>query len=85
VSTSEGDHIFDPVGEFLGAKGAEPVYKLLGAGGLPADTIPPLDQAVYDGIGYHRRTGKHDVLPFDWRHYLDFADKHLRITSNRPR
>jgi hypothetical protein len=77
IASSQGDAIFDPIGEFLGPKGAEPVYKLLGAGGLPADTIPPLDVSVQGQIGYHRRTGKHNVLPFDWQQYLDFCDNHL--------
>jgi hypothetical protein len=78
VSASQGDAIFDPVGEFFGAKGAEPVYRLLGAGGLPAEVVPRLDQPVHGQIGYHRRTGRHDVTAFDWEQYLGFCDDALR-------
>lgn len=78
VASAIDDKNSDPEGEFAGAKAAEPVYKLLGAEGLPADTWPPVDTAVQGGIGYHVRSGKHDVQPFDWQQYLAFADKHLK-------
>ena len=65
-------------GEFLGAKGAEPVYKLFGKEGLSVDQQPPIDTPVGKTIGYHVRTGKHDVTAFDWEQYLNFADKHLK-------
>jgi hypothetical protein len=44
--------------------------------GLASDTQPPPDTPMLDGgIGYHIRTGKHDLTPADWKNYMDFADK----------
>jgi hypothetical protein len=78
VASAEEDRWADPRGEFLSAKNAEPVYRLLDAGGLPTDEMPAVNQAVSDIIGYHIRTGKHDVTDFDWEQYLNFADRHLK-------
>ena len=78
VGSAKEDTYADAEGEFAAAKAAEPVFRLLGAEGLPADTWPPVGTSVQGGIGYHVRPGKHDVLPFDWQQYLSFADKHLK-------
>ena len=77
VASAEGDRWADPKGEFLSALGAKPVYQLFGHK-FGAVKQPPVDQPVHGRIGYHVRTGKHDVTSYDWRQYLDFADKHLR-------
>jgi len=39
--------------------------------------MPELNLSVGDHIGYHVRTGKHDVTDFDWAQYLNFADRHF--------
>ncbi|MFQ6098813.1 MAG: acetylxylan esterase, partial [Armatimonadota bacterium] len=44
---------------------------------LPTEEMPPVNRPVRGTIGYHIRSGKHDVTDYDWGCYLDFADKHL--------
>jgi len=39
--------------------------------------MPAVNHPVAGTIGYHIRSGKHDVTDFDWEQYLNFADRHL--------
>lgn len=78
VASATDDKWSDPHGEFLSAFHADPVYRMFGLKGLDVNKMPQPDTSVGDTLGYHIRTGKHDITPFDWKCYLDFADCHLR-------
>ena len=78
VTSADEDLWADPKGEFLACKHADAVYRLLGVEGLEADGMPGLDRPIKTGkIGYHVRSGGHNLTVFDWQQFMDFADKHL--------
>ncbi len=78
VASAEEDLWADPRGEFLAAKEASKVYDLLGKQGLQLDSMPAKNTPAKKGmIGYHIRSGGHDLTEYDWQQYLDFADFHL--------
>lgn len=76
VASATLDQWADPLGEFLSVKGVWPVYALFGQGGVGVDAQPPADRpARGDALAYHIRSGEHDITPYDWAQYLDFADR----------
>jgi hypothetical protein len=78
IGSAVDDTGADPRGEFLAAKAAEPVYRLFGDYGLPAESWPAPNAPAHGRIAYHLRPGNHDVTEYDWEQYLAFADQNWR-------
>ena len=66
-------------GQFESLVQATPVYRLYGLKGMPAMEQPSHERPIHDGeIGYHLKTGNHDMDEYDWDRFLDFADLHWK-------
>lgn len=81
LSNATEDTWANPVGQFDVLRGAESVYRLLGAGGCDATSPPPEGELVKSRLGYFVRPGKHSMNAVDWAAFLDFADVHLRTAK----
>jgi hypothetical protein len=78
IASAVQDNWSDPFGEYLSGYYASEVYQYYGMEGLRKDMHPEINKSIGDRVGYHLRTGRHDITTFDWLKYLDFADRHLR-------
>jgi hypothetical protein len=75
VASADGDLWSDPRGEFLSQVHASAVFALWGDKPIRPDDMPPLDRSLVVGRrGYHVRTGPHNLLPYDWQRFIDFAE-----------
>ncbi|HYT94065.1 MAG TPA: acetylxylan esterase [Gemmataceae bacterium] len=78
LSNAVEDQWANPDGQFDMLKAAEPVYRLLGAGGLETKTMPEVGKLSGGTLGYYIRAGKHSMTREDWRIFVDFAERHLK-------
>jgi hypothetical protein len=83
VASASEDLWADPKGEFLAAKGAEPVYRLLGVEAMAPGAMPPPGGVLLSRIAYHLRAGPHDITAWDWANYLRFADRWVKAPPAR--
>lgn len=75
VASADEDLWADPRGEFLSLANASPVFALWGNPVVGEDRMPPLETPAHFGrLGYHVRRGTHNLTPYDWMRFLDFAE-----------
>jgi hypothetical protein len=67
----------NPSGAFEMLQAAGGAWRLTGAEGLAAQTMPGTNEVIDSNLGYFIRPGKHSMTRGDWKVFLDFADKHL--------
>ena len=81
VASASKDLWADPIGEFLSTQGAIPVYNLFD---LNNDELKERKELEYEKpiltghIGHHVRRGRHNIIIYDWKNYIQFADRFLK-------
>ncbi|MFW5644530.1 MAG: alpha/beta hydrolase family protein [Bacteroidota bacterium] len=83
VTSAEKDGWADPYGEQLSTYLAGKVWEKIYNQQVYVPREPrPVNYPVKRGyVGYHIRSGKHDITPYDWEQFLDFADLKFRKKS----
>ncbi|MBT8184133.1 MAG: acetylxylan esterase [Eudoraea sp.] len=78
VASALNDSWADPKGEFLSLKHASEIYALYDQNDSISERLPEVNQPIIRGkLGYHIRTGNHDVTPYDWEQFMNFTDLHF--------
>ncbi len=72
VASASEDLWADPKGEFLATKYAGELYQQLGGKPLGLTEFPSPNTASIGQVSYHLREGKHDILAWDWKNYIEF-------------
>ena len=65
----------DPVGSYISISNAQKVYALYGKkSGLTPEPPAPDTAIIHSILGYHNRTGIHDLTPYDWGKFMLFTN-----------
>ncbi|MBD3630260.1 acetylxylan esterase [Cyclobacterium sp.] len=77
VASASEDQWADPKGEYLslvlGTRVHREIFQM--NGNLPAD-LPEVESPIHlPYAGHHIREGKHNLTPYDWEQYMDFASR----------
>jgi hypothetical protein len=76
VASADQDLWSDPRGEFLSLASSSPVFALWRDPPIASTAMPALQKPLMAGRrGYHVREGVHNLTPYDWDRFADFADK----------
>lgn len=75
VGSAVEDRWADPKGEYLSLFYSGPVYNLFGLESFKSNSMPEINQPiVVNNMGYHIRSGKHNLTRYDWEKYMNFSD-----------
>jgi pimeloyl-ACP methyl ester carboxylesterase len=83
VASASEDTWADPLSEFQAALLAGPTYQLFDLRGLIESSMPKPETPLHTGaVGYHLRSGKHDLTEYDWIQFIDFWERKRRPSAD---
>lgn len=78
VASAADDLWADPKGQYLALKEAQPVYHLYGLETNLPEEMPAVDEQIIRPVmGFHNREGKHNMTPYDWQQFIQFANEYF--------
>lgn len=79
VGIASEDLWADPLGQWLSLLEAQPVYELYGfETDLPEEMPQENEQIIRPSMGFHNRKGKHNMTPYDWQQFFQFANEYFQ-------
>lgn len=82
LTGARSDGWADPEGAFRAARGATPVYQLMGSQGLRQADMQSMDLSA--DLAFYIRNGNHGSTTRDWNVFLDWLDAHFRSSASSP-
>ena len=83
ITSGIDDSWADPMGEYLSAHFATPVFELYGLKGLPALERPKINEPAEDrALSYVIRTSGHGYCQSDWDRYVKCMEFHFKNKNN---
>jgi hypothetical protein len=78
VASAAEDLWADPKGQYLALKEAQPVYHLYGLETNLPEEMPAVNKQIIQPVmGFHNREGKHNMTPYDWQQFIQFANQYF--------
>lgn len=79
VASASKDFWADSEGEYLSFYKTQAVYNLYDSTLTIPYRYPAPNEAIqYGNMAYHLRAGEHEILAWDWEHYISFANSKLK-------
>ena len=79
VASASEDLWADPKGQYLSLVEAQAAFSLYGIEtNLPSEFPDVNEQVIRPTMGFHNREGKHNMTPYDWQQYINFADTYFK-------
>lgn len=77
VASATKDDWADPIGEYLSTRDASIVWsKVFGIHSKLPNQQPPPEEPIQSGnLGYHLRSGEHDLNRYDWQQHMTMAKR----------
>ncbi|SHF64765.1 hypothetical protein SAMN05444274_10745 [Mariniphaga anaerophila] len=80
VASAAEDLWADPKGQYLALTEAQPAFSLYGIKNCLPTEMPAVNQQVIcPHMSFHNREGKHNMTPYDWQQFIQFANKYFSV------